>query len=167
MSYCHIRSTGINFSKGFGPQPQAVIRNAAIGAPCTCNGGAGGGSGIPYGSIISLQANANKKFVTAENGGNSYLIANRTAVGAWEQFEVVNAGGGYVALKALVNNKYVVAENAGTTWLYSNRTAIGLWEKFSWINNSDGTVSLKALVNNLYVTAESAGADPLLSLIHI
>lgn len=163
MSYCHIRSTGINFSKGFGPQPQAVIRNAAIGASCTCNGGAGGGSGIPYGSTISLQANANKKFVVAENGGNSYLIANRTAVGGWEQFEVVNAGGGYVALKALVNNKYVVAENGGTTWLYSNRTAIGPWEKFSWINNSDGTVSFRAMVNNMYVTAESAGADPLIA----
>jgi hypothetical protein len=35
---------------------------------------------------ISLQANANGRFVTAENAGASALIANRTAIGTWEKF---------------------------------------------------------------------------------
>jgi hypothetical protein len=34
MSYCHIRSTGINFSKGFGTQPGNLIRNAVNTASC-------------------------------------------------------------------------------------------------------------------------------------
>ncbi len=45
MSYCHISSTGINFSKGFGPQPGNVIRNIIANARCTsaCDGDNGGG----------------------------------------------------------------------------------------------------------------------------
>ncbi len=34
MSYCHLRSVGINFSKGFGPQPGNLIRNAVSNASC-------------------------------------------------------------------------------------------------------------------------------------
>lgn len=38
MSYCHLQSVGINFSKGFGPQPGNVIRNRFNNASClgTC-----------------------------------------------------------------------------------------------------------------------------------
>jgi hypothetical protein len=34
---------------------------------------------------------------TAEAAGTQPLIANRTAVGPWEQFDIVDAGSGYVA----------------------------------------------------------------------
>jgi hypothetical protein len=34
MSYCHLRSVGINFSYGFGEQPGNVIRNAVSNASC-------------------------------------------------------------------------------------------------------------------------------------
>lgn len=38
MSYCHLTSVGINFTKGFGPQPSAVIRNNIAASAClqTC-----------------------------------------------------------------------------------------------------------------------------------
>ncbi|MEZ4911393.1 MAG: M12 family metallo-peptidase [Saprospiraceae bacterium] len=37
MSYCHIQSVGINFSKGFGPQPSALINDKYHDASCpTC-----------------------------------------------------------------------------------------------------------------------------------
>ena len=45
MSYCHLKSTGINFSKGFGDQPGNRIRAAASRAGCrnsNCGGGGGG-----------------------------------------------------------------------------------------------------------------------------
>ena len=47
MSYCHISSTGINFSNGFGPQPGNVIRNAANAAPCLQLCGDDGGNNPP------------------------------------------------------------------------------------------------------------------------
>ena len=50
MSYCHLTNTGINLTKGFGPQPGAVIRSRVAAATCTqvCStGGGGGGGGNP------------------------------------------------------------------------------------------------------------------------
>ncbi len=49
MSYCHLNSTGINFSRGFGPQPGNVIRNAVINASCLRACDDNGGSGPPPG----------------------------------------------------------------------------------------------------------------------
>lgn len=34
MSFCHLNSTGINFSKGFGPQPKNAILNLINSSPC-------------------------------------------------------------------------------------------------------------------------------------
>ncbi|MEU7870304.1 PQQ-dependent sugar dehydrogenase [Dactylosporangium sp. NPDC049140] len=117
----------------------------------------------PGTSVISLRAHANNQVVTADNGGTSPLIANRSAVGTWEQFDVVDQGDGTVALRAHANNQYVTAENAGNSPLIANRGAVGAWEKFQIIHNTDGSVSLKAGANGNYVTAENAGAAPLIA----
>jgi hypothetical protein len=120
-----------------------------------------GGTGT--GTVVSLRAMANNMIVTAENAGASPLIANRTAIGAWEEFDLLDAGNGNVALRAHANNMIVTAENAGASALIANRTAIGLWETFQLIHNSNGTVSLRAMANNMIVTAENAGASPLIA----
>lgn len=121
------------------------------------------GNTAPVGSIISLRAAANNKYVCAEDGGASALIANRDAVGLWEQFLVVDAGNGLISLQAIVNNAYVCTEEAGALPMIANRTAIGSWEKFRWINNSDGTISLQSTSSNSYVCAEDGGASPLIA----
>ena len=83
------------------------------------------------------------------------LIANRTEIGQWEKFELIDNGDGTVSLKAMANDKYVCADliydNAP---LIANRTSIGQWEKFELIDNGDGTVSLKAMANDKYVCAD-------------
>jgi hypothetical protein len=121
----------------------------------------GGGGGTTR--VISLRAHANNLLVTAANAGAQPLIASSGAIGTWEQFDLLDAGGGNVALRAHANNMIVTAENAGAQSLIANRTAIGGWETFRLINNSNGSVSLKALVNNAYVAAENAGAQPLIA----
>ncbi|HVI47036.1 MAG TPA: M57 family metalloprotease [Chitinophaga sp.] len=121
------------------------------------------GDAAPIGKTISLQAAINGKYVCAENGGANPLIANRTAVGLWEKFVVLDAGNGLISLRAVVNNAYTCAENAGASPVIANRGAVGLWEKFRWINNADGTISLQAFVNNSYVCAENAGANELVA----
>jgi GH25 family lysozyme M1 (1,4-beta-N-acetylmuramidase) len=112
---------------------------------------------------LSLLANANGRYVTAENAGNLPLIANRTAVGVWEQFDQIDVGSGYIALRAHANGRLVTAENAGNSSLIANRTAIGPWEKFKLITNSDGSISLMANANGRYVTAENGGNSPLIA----
>jgi hypothetical protein len=118
---------------------------------------------LPVTKVVSLRARANSRYVCAENAGAQPLIANRTAIGTWEQFDLLDAGGGNVALRSHANNMYVCAENAGAQALIANRTAIGPWETFQLVRNANGTVSLRALANNMYVCAENAGAQALIA----
>lgn len=111
---------------------------------------------------VSLRAHANGMLVTAESAGAQPLIANRAAIGTWEQFDLIDLGNGNVALRAHANGRYVAAESAGAQPLIANRTAIGCWETFQLVHNPDGSVSLKA-VNNDYVCAENAGNAPLIA----
>jgi hypothetical protein len=111
-------------------------------------------------TVISLRSRANSRYVTA---GSAPLIANSTTIGAAQQFDLLDAGGGNVALRAHANNQLVCAEQAGAQSLIANRAAIGSWETFQLIRNSDGTVTLRALVNNRYVCAEQAGAQALIA----
>ena len=104
---------------------------------------------------MSLKAKANGLFVTADDGGSSPLIANRTAVSTWELFDQVDAGNGYLGLKARANGRYVTAENAGAAALIANRTAVSTWESFRAVVNLDASVSLLALADGRYVTAAS------------
>lgn len=109
----------------------------------------GGSTGAPIGQTITLKS-SNNLYVCSENALQP-MNANRTAVGPWEQFVVVNAGNGKIALQN--GGKYVSSEN-GTQAITCNRTAIGGWEQFDWINNGDGTISLKG-VNGKFVSGES------------
>lgn len=118
---------------------------------------------LPTGRIVSLRSRANNQYVCAENAGADPLIANRTAIGDWERFDLLDLGGGAVALRARVNGRYVCAENAGANALIANRTAVGPWETFQRVNNSDGTTSLRAQANNLYVSTGNAGTAPLIA----
>ena len=70
----------------------------------------GGGIG---GQQVGIQARANGRLVCAESAGGASLIANRSAVGPWETFTMIDRGGGTVAIRAAANNMYVCAENGG------------------------------------------------------
>ncbi|WNI18532.1 fascin domain-containing protein [Actinacidiphila sp. ITFR-21] len=54
--------------------------------------GLDGGSTQPAGGspVISPRAHANGQYVTADNAGASPLIANRTAIGPWEESDLIN-----------------------------------------------------------------------------
>ncbi|HEU4728478.1 MAG TPA: family 16 glycosylhydrolase [Kofleriaceae bacterium] len=112
------------------------------------------GAITPPGETDSLRASANGTFVSAENAGASPLVANRTAVGTWEQFRVIDHGDGTISLQSVVNNSYVTADLNNGTRLIASRATIGTAEKFRRITQGNGTVALQALANNLYVSAD-------------
>ncbi|HTJ31866.1 MAG TPA: GDSL-type esterase/lipase family protein [Dactylosporangium sp.] len=122
-----------------------------------------GGSTPPATRVVSFRAHANGRLVTAENAGAAPLIANRTAVGPWEQFDMADLGGGRISLRAHANNLYVSANNAGASPLIAGATAVGSWETFDLIHNPDGSVALRATINGKYVCAENAGAASLIA----
>ncbi|ACU74079.1 hypothetical protein Caci_5220 [Catenulispora acidiphila DSM 44928] len=144
-------------------QPAQLVQwNIVAGAapagtpvPAAC-----GGSASP---VISLRAHANNDIVTADNAGASPLIANRTAIGTWEQFDLITNSDGSVSLRAHANGDIVSADNAGASPLIANRTAIGQWESFDLLTNADGSVSLRAHANGDIVTADNAGAAALIA----
>jgi glucose/arabinose dehydrogenase len=113
-------------------------------------------------TVISLRARVNSQYVTADNAGAAPLIANRAAIGLWEQFDRIDTGNGNIALRAKANGLIVTAAN-GTAPLIANKTSVGTWETFQLIRNTDGSVSLRSLGNNMYVAAENAGAAPLIA----
>ncbi|RAJ76698.1 beta-glucanase (GH16 family) [Chitinophaga dinghuensis] len=114
----------------------------------------GGGGTAPIGQTITLKG-FNNAFVSSENGTQAMTCTRATAQG-WEQFTVVDAGGGKVALQAM--GKYVSSEN-GASAITCNRTTIGDWEKFDWIVNADGTISLRGN-NGRYISCEN-GTQPM------
>ncbi len=121
------------------------------------------GNSVSTGHVVSFRAHANNMIVTADNAGASPLIANRTAVGTWEQFDELDLGNGNIALRAHANGNIVTADNAGASPLIANRTAVGQWETFALLHNGDGSISLRAAANNMIVTAENAGASALIA----
>jgi hypothetical protein len=136
--------------------------NNSTGFSATVSNNSWQGTPTPSG-VVSLRAHANNMYVTADDAGASPLIANRTAIGSWESFDLINNSDGSISLRSHANNDYVTAENAGAAALIANRTAIGSNEEFNLIHNADGSISLQAHANNDYVTADNAGADPLIA----
>ncbi|MDQ1679875.1 MAG: hypothetical protein QOI42_734 [Frankiaceae bacterium] len=113
--------------------------------------------------VVSLRAHADNQYVCADNAGANPLIANRTAIGAWEQYDLLTNADGSVSLRAYANGQYVCADNAGANPLIANRTSIGAWESFDLIKNADGSVSLRAHANGKYVCADNYGNNPLIA----
>lgn len=112
------------------------------------------GGNAPIGSTITLRGN-NNSYVSGENGTQA-MNCNRPTPQAWEQFTVVDAGGGKVAL--LSQGKYVSSEN-GAAAITCNKATIGDWEKFDWVSNADGTISLRGN-NGRYISSEN-GVQPM------
>ena len=120
------------------------------------------GSSVGVATVISFMSQADNLYVTAEDDGAQSLIANRTAIGQWEQFSLVDAGlgNGDAALLSHANGMYVTA---GAQPLIANSTTIGQAQTFhiEVQPNTGGAVALLARANGLYVTATNAGQGPL------
>jgi lysophospholipase L1-like esterase len=109
--------------------------------------------------VVSLRAHTDDSYVTAEDAGGQPLVANRTAIGGWEQFDEIDEGNGQIALRAHANGLIVTADDGGAKPLIANRTVVGAWETLQVIDNSDGSVSLKADANGDYVCSANSGTS--------
>jgi hypothetical protein len=116
---------------------------------------------IANGAVIGLVANVNGLYVTAENAGGSPLIANRSGLGAWEQFQIIDLGNGTVALRSLVNGRFVCADHGGNSPLIANRDTPGPWEQFRLQDAGGGNFVIIARANGKYVCAEDGGKSSL------
>jgi hypothetical protein len=120
------------------------------------NSSGGGGGGCSAGRTAGLKANANGLFASARADVSGVPVRSQAgSVQGWEQFDIVDAGGGYVGLKARANNLYVSTDmsDANKT-LKARATSIGTWEKFQFVSVGNGWYGLKSAANGLYVSAD-------------
>ena len=118
-------------------------------------------------TALTLQAQTGN-FLVAENGGGTFVGANRTAIGPWERFVIIDSNGGdllhndVINLRA-ANGQFVVAENGGGSVVNANRDVAGPWEAFHLLNldgaSTFATGSHAALqaANGQFVVAENGG----------
>ncbi len=147
-------SSSVSFKVKWGAESFTYTLAAGAVATFKWTGTQSSASGPPIGSIITLKG-FNNLYVSSENGTQA-MNCNRSTASAWEQFTVVDAGGGKIALKAM--NKYVSSEN-GTQAITCNRTTFGDWEKFDWIPTTDGKVTLRGN-NGKFISSEN-GTQPM------
>ena len=86
------------------------------------------------GNKVALKA-VNGKYVRANEGGNSFLIADRDEANAHEQFDLEDHGGRY-ALRTS-DGYYWCAEGGGGGELHTKRTEVGgAWETFTLVSTA-------------------------------
>jgi hypothetical protein len=112
----------------------------------------------PVGQTIWIRAAATSLFVSADQNRGTWapLVADRSSVGGWEHFQVIDAGGGFVAFRSVGTGLLVSADLARATYapLVADRTAIGTWEQFTWTDNAGGAFTLKGRATNRFVSAD-------------
>ncbi|MEH6419425.1 DUF7910 domain-containing protein [Pseudomonas sp. CGJS7] len=120
------------------------------------------GSDAGVATVLSLRSRVNNRYVAAESGGGAPLIANREAIGPWERFDMVDAGGGDVALLSHANAKFVTVDAARGNALIASRDTVGTRERFFIETLPGGSVALRARANDRYVTATNEAKGSLI-----
>ena len=112
----------------------------------------------PVGQTIWIRAAATNLFVSADQNRGTFapLVADRPSVDAWEQFQVVDAGGGFIAFRSVGTGLFVSADLARAAYapLVADRGSIGTWEQFTWADIAGGAFTLRGRGTNRFVSAD-------------
>jgi hypothetical protein len=112
----------------------------------------------PVGQTIWLRASATSLFVSADQNHGAWapLVADRSSAGAWEQFQVIDSGGGFISFRSVGTGLIVSADQARGTFapLVADRSTIGTWEQFTWADISGNTFTLRGRATNRFVSAD-------------
>ncbi|RPJ05630.1 MAG: hypothetical protein EHM28_11685, partial [Spirochaetaceae bacterium] len=98
---------------------------------------------IAFEKKIALRSFKNGQYVCAdlEYGPDAPLYSNRSIIGPWETFGLLDLGWPdckYVALRSYATGNYVTATNEGTSRAQASSLGCGDWEVFRLDNNGSG-----------------------------
>lgn len=115
----------------------------------------------PVGQTIWIRASATGLFVSADQNRGAWapLVADRSTTDAWEQFQVVDAGGGFIAFRSIGTGLFVSADQNRGNALVADRGTVGTWEQFTWTDIAGGAFTLKGRALNRFVSADLARAN--------
>jgi beta-glucanase (GH16 family) len=112
----------------------------------------------PVGQTIWIHGSGTGLFVSADQnlGSTAPLVSDRSAVSTWEEFQVVDEGGGFVAFKSVGTGLFVSADlNLGSDApLVADRPTASTWEEFTWTDLSTGEFTLEGRATSLFVSAD-------------
>jgi hypothetical protein len=123
----------------------------------------------PVGQTIWIRSSATGQYVSADQNRGAFapLVADRTTASTWEQFQVIDAGGGFIALRSVGTGLYVSADlNRGDyAPLVADRGIADAWEHFAWVDLAGGAFTLRGRTTGMYVSADQGRSDyaPLVS----
>ena len=114
----------------------------------------------PVGQTIWIRASATGLFVSADQNRGAWapLVADRSTTDAWEQFQVVDAGGGFIAFRSMGTGLFVSADQNRANALVADRPTVGTWEQFTWSDLAGGAFTLRGRALNRFVSADLARA---------
>lgn len=106
--------------------------------------------------VVALRS-YDDKYMVAEGSNSLFgtVNANRSAIGPWERFEMLDLEDGTVAFKS-IHGAYMVAIGGGGGEIAADRTSIGPWERFEVVALDDGLVRVRTL-NGYFLTATGDG----------
>jgi hypothetical protein len=117
---------------------------------------------------------ANNHYIVAESGGGEAMYANRSALGSWETFTLIDVNGGTLQSEDRIrlqahNGYYVVAEAADPNNNYlvnANRLAPFAWEEFTIVKLNGGgaivngdQVAIRTAHNRYFAAAGGSGEN--------
>lgn len=112
----------------------------------------------PVGQTIWMRAASTGLFVSADQNRGTWapLVADRSSVDAWEQFQVIDAGSGFIAFRSIGTGLLVSADQARAAYapLVADRASIGTWEQFTWSDLAGGAFTLRGRATNRFVSAD-------------
>jgi hypothetical protein len=112
----------------------------------------------PVGQTIWIRASATGLFVSADQNRGTWapLVADRATTDAWEQFQVIDAGGGFIAFRSIGTGLFVSADQARAAFapLVADRASIGTCEQFTWSDIAGGAFTLRGRATNRFVSAD-------------
>jgi hypothetical protein len=112
----------------------------------------------PVGQTIWIRSAGTGRYVSADQNRGAFapLVADRTAAAGWEQFQIVNIGGGFIALRSVGTGRFVSADMDRGAWapLVADRPTADTWEHFVWTDLPNGAFTLRGRVTNRYVCAD-------------
>ena len=128
--------------------------NREIGAPVAKKSYELTSKALPLnGSIVTLICKGTNNYWCAESGGNSYVVADRGELAAWELFKLFFNDDNTVSIVSMTNNKYVYLLSINS-FMYLTYT-LDDSSKFELVTNSDGSYGLRSIRTTKYVTGKN------------
>ncbi|MFC0005197.1 PKD domain-containing protein [Micromonospora siamensis] len=109
----------------------------------------------------SVRAGSGRYLSTSGSGG--LVLANKTTISRFEQFQRVDAADGNRQFVARANGRYVNASKTASPPLIANATQGLVGQTFDLVAFGGGQYALFARANNRFVTADASGTKPLVN----